>query len=151
MPRNLLGDHGVFHVYGRGTARSAIFLDADDYDLFWPLLANAGKRFLWTWHAACLMPNHYHLILEARLEDLSRGMHRVNGCYAQSFNARYRRVGHLFQSRFGARLIESDEYLERASLYVAGNAARAELCETPHAWPWASLGNSLTQHSARFD
>jgi putative transposase len=151
MPRNVLPEEGIFHVYGRGTARAAIFLDSDDYELFWTLLVDAGEHFSWIWHAACLMPNHYHLIAEARLHHLSRGMHRVNGCYAQAFNAKQSRVGHLFQARFGARVIERDDYFERACVYVAGNAARADLCETADAWRWASLGHPLTQHSAKVE
>lgn len=147
-PRSVLPDYGVFHVYGRGVARMQIFFEPADYDLFWGLLADAGTRFLWKWHAACLMPNHYHLLVETPLEGLSRGMHRVNGCYARYFNNLDNRVGHVFQSRFGANSIEDDDYLEKSIRYVSCNAQRSGLCATPGEWPWASLGHPLRRHSA---
>jgi REP element-mobilizing transposase RayT len=147
-PRNVLPEEGTFHVFGRGVARAEIFSNADEYDLFWRLLEDATRRFSWIWHAACLMPNHYHLLVSARREALSKGMHRVNGCYARYFNDDRTRVGHVFQSRFGARVIEDESYLERGTLYVAGNAVRSGLCDEPQDWPWASLGHPLKQHSA---
>ncbi len=148
LPRNVLPEEGIFHVFGRGVARAVIFSSTDDYDLFWRLIEDAGRRFGWIWHAACLMPNHYHLLFFARLEALSKGMHRVNGCYARHFNDERRRDGHVFQSRFGARVIQDDEHLETGTRYIAGNAARSDLCEEAGDWPWASLGHPLRRHSA---
>src|SRR5687768_457095 len=106
QPRSLLGD-GVFHVTARGVARSLLFRDHADFSVFGSLLASVVERFRWTCHAYCLMPNHYHLVVATARLDLSRGMHRLNFLYAQGFNDRYERTGHLFQNRFGARLIES--------------------------------------------
>jgi REP element-mobilizing transposase RayT len=83
------------------------------------------------------MPNHYHLIVEATQDDLSLGMHRLNGRYAQRFNQRYDRVGHLFQNRFGSYVIGSDEHYERAMEYVRANPVAAGLCDRIADWPWA--------------
>ena len=58
------------------------------------------SRHAWRCHAYCLMPNHYHLMIEAPLPKLSEGMHRINGAYAQWFNRRHGFDGHLFQGRF---------------------------------------------------
>jgi putative transposase len=75
------------------------------------------------------MNTHYHLVIETTRIALSSGMKRLNGLYAQGFNDRHGRTGHLFGDRFWASLVESEEYLEAACLYVASNPVRAELCD----------------------
>ncbi len=104
------------------------------------LLSRTIKRFGWKCHAFCLMPNHFHLVIEAECEALSRGMHWMTGIYAQRFNTRHDRVGHLVQNRFTARLIEGEDALERVSAYVLENPVKAELCERPEDWRWVGLG-----------
>ena len=127
---------GAYHVTSRGVAQQTIFGDEHDYALCVSLLRRATRR--WQWHllAYCLMPNHFHLVVTCDLERLSRGMHLLNFRYAQSFNDRYQRVGHLFQGRFGARVIEGDEYFVAACAYVLENAVRAGLCTSRDDWPW---------------
>lgn len=136
QPRHLLGD-GTFHVTARGVARTDIFPEHDDYRAFLGLMNAVVVRFCWKLEAFCLMPNHFHFVVESTLRQLSQGMHRLNGVYAQGFNGRYERVGHLFQNRFDARVIEGDEYLEAACRYVLENPVRAGLCATVHDWPWS--------------
>jgi putative transposase len=137
QPRTLLGD-GIFHVTARGVARMVIYRDLDDFRQFVQLLAAVVLRFRWRRRAFCLMPNHYHLVVESTRCDLSDGMHRLNGLYAQGFNDRYERSGHLFQNRFGARLIEHDRQLENVCAYVLDNPVRAGLTATAEDWPWSS-------------
>jgi putative transposase len=135
QPRSGLPD-GFFHVTTRGVARATIFRDEYDYATFCAQLLRTAERYEWTLHAYCLMPNHYHLILEATQEHLSAGMHRLNGGYAQGYNARYERVGHLFQNRFKSFVIESEEHFERALAYVYANPVAAGLCREEGDWPW---------------
>jgi putative transposase len=137
QPRHLLGD-GIFHVTARGVARAVIFRERDDFARFVALLASVVRRFRWRRHAYCLMPNHYHLVVETTQPQLSEGMHRLNFLYAQGFNDRYERDGHLFQNRFGARLIAEERYLARACAYVEENPVRAGLSPTAESWPWSS-------------
>src|SRR5436190_2165975 len=85
VPRGALPD-GIFHVTGRGAKRAAIFRTDADYSEFRALLLRIAERFGWVVHAYCLMPNHYHLIVESTQPHLSQGMQRLNGRYAQSFN-----------------------------------------------------------------
>jgi REP element-mobilizing transposase RayT len=136
QPRLVLPWVGAYHVTSRGVARQRIFRDDEDYAFFVSLLRRATRR--WQWHllAYCLMPNHFHLVVTCDLERLSRGMHLLNFRYARAFNDRYSRVGHLFQGRFDARVIEADEYFVAACAYVLENAVRAELCKTRDDWPW---------------
>ena len=128
---------GYFHAYSRGTGPMVIYRDADDFTTFERMLGSVARRFSWTLYAYCLMPTHYHLIVEARVERLSRGMQRLNGLYARYFNARHDRSGALFQGRFHVRVVDSDEYLERLSNYVPDNPLRAGLCEARGDWNWA--------------
>lgn len=139
QPRHLLGD-GIFHVTARGVARALIFLEHDDFRTFVRLFAGVVERFRWQSHAFCLMPNHYHLVIETSRGQLSDGMHRLNGLYAQGFNDRYERVGHLFQNRFGARRINDDCHLATVCAYVLDNPVRAGLSATAEDWPWSSAG-----------
>lgn len=128
---------GVFHITSRGVARTLIFCDEGDYASFEAELAQVRDAFGWIVHTYCLMPNHYHLIVEATRPDLSKGMHRLNGRYARRFNIRYDRSGHLFQNRFSSYVIEDEEHFERALAYVRDNPVRAGLCERAGEWPWA--------------
>lgn len=102
-------------------------------------LAQSSYRRDWGCLAYCLMTNHYHLVLALRERTLSRGMHRLNGVFARRFNARHGHVGHLFEARFTAALIESETHLLGALRYVVLNPVRAGVCSDPADWPWSSF------------
>jgi putative transposase len=114
-----------------------IYRDREDYEAFSRMLGSTIDKFSWLLIAYCLMPTHYHAVLEVpRIEDLSNGMHRLNGSYAQYFNRRHERSGALFQGRFLAKVVETEEYLEQLCGYVAFNPVRAGHCARPADWPW---------------
>jgi putative transposase len=83
------------------------------------------------------MGTHYHLVLDARRVDLSRGLQRLNWRYAARFDERYRLFGHVFADRFAARVIESEEYLYDACTYVLLDPVKAGLCRRAEDWPWS--------------
>jgi REP element-mobilizing transposase RayT len=89
-------------------------------------------------YAWCLMDKHYHLLIRTPDGNLSKGMRQLNGVYTQAGNRRHRRVGHLFQGRFKAILVDSDAYLLELSRYVVLNPVRAGMVKTPADWPWSS-------------
>ena len=126
----------IYHVTSRGNARRKIFLDDEDREVFLATLAWVVERFNWVCHAYCLMDNHFHLMIETREPNLSRGMRQLNGVYTQRFNRRHRKVGHLFQGRFKAILVERDSYLMELCRYVVLNPVRAKMVKSPqdHAW-----------------
>ena len=136
VPRSLFPD-GLFHVATRGVAKMPIYHDDNDRRNFLSLLALVVQDYEWTCQAFCLMTNHYHLVLEATREDLSDGMQILNGDYAQGFNDKYGRWGHLFGDRFWSRSLHEDE-LEHVCLYVMENPVRAGLCEAIADWPWSA-------------
>jgi putative transposase len=137
LPRNVLPPEGVYHLTARGVERRRIYLDDDDHRTFLALFAWVVDRYEWRCHAFCLMPNHYHLVVEAFLAHVSAGMRRLNGVYAQQFNGRHRRWGHLFGERFAAWVVRDDDHLEQACLYVLDNPVRAGLCADAADWPWS--------------
>jgi REP-associated tyrosine transposase len=137
LPRYVLPSEGVYHVTARGVARCAISRDDDDRRFFLATLGQVVRRADWSCHVFCLMPNHYHVIVETPLAQLSRGLHRLNGVYAQAFNERHGRCGHLFGDRFAAFSICDEEHLREACLYVLQNPVRAGLCKQAADWPWS--------------
>jgi putative transposase len=142
LPRYVFPEYAVFHVTARGAGRIPIYLDDDDRRWFLVLLAASVQKFGWSCHAFCLMTNHYHLVIEAFREDMSDGLQRVNGVYAQTFNGRYKRWGHLFGERFWCRPVD-EENLEQTCRYVLGNPVRAGLCERISDWPWSACRYEL--------
>jgi REP-associated tyrosine transposase len=129
---------GTFHVTARGNRRQQIFLDAQDHVGFLSLLDELARRRGWRAYGYCLMPNHYHLVVETPSPDLSIGMQWLNGRFAQAFNHRHAHDGHLFQGRFHSLLVESDWHLLELSRYLSRNPVRARLCKHPREWPWSS-------------
>src|SRR5438477_4394445 len=137
LPRCCLPD-GIFHVTTRGVDGCWIYRDDGDRLVFLYLLSLAAERFRWTVHALCLMGNHYHLVLECKVKDLSDGFRLLNGRYAQGFNEKYGRRGHLFGDRFCSRVIADEAYLSAACDYVVQNPVRAGLVESAEDWRWSA-------------
>jgi len=133
----------VYHVTSRGNARQPIFTDDEDKGGFLDILSMVVKRFHWLCHAYCLMKNHYHLLIETPNGNLSKGMRELNGVYTQRFNQRYRRVGHLFQGRYKAILVEKDPHLLSLCRYVVLNPVRIGLIKRPEQWRWSSYGATM--------
>lgn len=128
----------VYHVTSRGNERKEIFKDDRDRKMFLDTLEDVILRYNWLCHAYCLMENHYHLLIETPDGNLSIGMRQLNGIYTQRFNKRYDRVGHLFQGRFKAVLVEKDSHLLEACRYVVLNPVRVERVQKPEEWVWSS-------------
>jgi len=137
VPRSVLPD-GLFHVATRGVAKMAIYLDDNDRRNFLGLLALAVQAFEWECLAFCLMTTHYHLVLETSRQNLSDGMQMLNGDYAQGFNGKYERWGHVFGDRYWSRPLADGEELERICGYVMANPVRAGLCSDSSDWPWSA-------------
>jgi len=128
----------VYHITSRGNAKQVIFLDNQDRDIFIEILSTVVERFHWFCHAYCLMDNHYHLIIETPEGNLSRGMRQLNGVYTQVFNQRHQRIGHLFQGRYKAIIVEKDSHLLSLCRYVVLNPVRAGVVRKPEGWVWSS-------------
>jgi putative transposase len=136
---------GLYHVTSRGDRREAIYLSDADRQQWLTILAEVCQRFNWRCHAWCQMTNHYHLVVETPEANLAQGMRQLNGVYTQYVNRAHRRVGHVFQGRYKAILVERDAYLVELSRYVVLNPVRAGMVSLPGEWPWSSWGVLMGQ------
>jgi len=137
-PLRLQFDGAIYHVTSRGNARDDIFDDDADRHAFLECLGNVVQRFHWLCHAYCLMDNHYHLVIETPEANLAQGMRQLNGIYTQRYNRRHRTVGHLFQGRYKAILIQKESHLQEVCRYVVLNPVRANAIEKVEQWKWSS-------------
>jgi putative transposase len=134
---------GIYHVFSRGSNRQAIFaLDSDRTD-FLECLSRVVRVYKLSCLGYCLMPNHYHLVLETPDARLSYAMKALNGRYALRFNHRYGRSAHLFKNRFGAVRQETEPQLLWTLRYTVWNPVESGLCAAPDEWPWSSYRASV--------
>src|SRR5215471_15735348 len=119
----------MYHVMNRGDHREAIFEDDRDRLRFLDTLSQACGKTAWQVHAYCLMPNHFHLVLETPEPNLVAGMKWLLGTYTSRHNRRHKEFGHLFSGRYKALPVDGsgDGYLKVACDYVHLNPARAKL------------------------
>ena len=133
----------LYHLTARGNARASIYCDDRDRRLFLELLGEVVECYSWRCYAYCLMPNHYHLVVDTPQANLSRGMRQLNGLYTQRYNRRHSRVGHVFQGRFKGILVERESHLLELARYVVLNPVRAEIIGHAEDYGWSSLRATL--------
>jgi putative transposase len=127
-----------YHVWSRGVGRMTIYLDETDRVRFLDIFGDSVVAHNVCCHAYCLMTNHYHIVITTDEPNLSHAIHQVNSRYAEWWNGRHRRPGHVFQGRFGAQVIQDESYLLTACRYVVLNPVRAGLVTSPEQWRWSS-------------
>lgn len=137
-PLRIEFEGAIWHVTSRGNRQQTIFTDDQDRESFLDCLGKVTQRYRWLTHTYVLMDNHHHLVIETPVPTLSRGMRQLNGVYAQRFNCRHSRSGHLFQGRFDSQLIQRDSYLLAVLRYVVLNPVRASVVARPEDWQWSS-------------
>lgn len=145
---------GFYHVYNRGHNKQTIFHDAKDYHRYLKRLGEYLKKHDVTLLAYCLMPNHLHLLLRQDSDELiDRFIHRLHTAYTMYFNKKYERVGAVFQGRFKAKLIDTDEYLLHVSRYIHINPLELLQPQGPalslelEKYPWSSYEEYINPQS----
>jgi REP element-mobilizing transposase RayT len=156
MPRRLRIEYpgAIYHVINRGDRREDIFRDDDDRKRFLATLGETCDKTGWQGHAYCLMPNHFHLVIETPRPNLVAGMKWLLGVYTKRFNIRHKICGHLFAGRYKALLVDGsgNGYLRTVCDYVHLNPARAKLIRGNQAlenFRWSSYGDYLKSASQR--
>ena len=134
---------GPLHAWARGVEKRWIFGDDEDRQLYLRLLLGTARQLKWHVLAYCLMGNHVHLLVETTEPNFGRGIQFVHGRYAQIFNIKYGRVGHLFQERYGSRPVQDETQLANVFAYIAANPVAASLCKRPEEWQWSSYAATL--------
>jgi putative transposase len=134
---------GLYHLTSRGDRREDIYHDDGDRFLWLDVFGQTCQRFNWICYAWCQMSNHYHLLVETVEANLSRGMRHLNGVYTQAVNRKHQRLGHVFQGRYKAILVQKDSHLLELSRYVVLNPVRAGMVDEVGAWPWSSYRSMI--------
>ncbi|CAN5407637.1 hypothetical protein BH20ACI2_BH20ACI2_14260 [soil metagenome] len=129
---------GLYHVTTRGVDRQDIFHCPEDHEKFLSLLGSQKSKVPFYLYAYCLMTNHIHLLIERMTDDIGRIMQRVLTGYAQYYNRRYRRSGHVLQGRHKAILCQSDAYLTELVRYIHLNPVRANMVRSPEDYAYSS-------------
>lgn len=137
-PLRIEFEGATYHVTTRGNRRDVIVRDDHDRRRWVDGLQRVVGRYQWGLLAFCLLDNHYHLFVCTPLANLSAGMLTLNSSYTGSYNRRHKLVGHLFQGRYKALLVEDDHHFDAISRYIHLNPVRAGLGERPEQWPWSS-------------
>jgi REP element-mobilizing transposase RayT len=132
----------------RGNGRMKLFLEPADYQKILWLLADTCLRYRVDCFLYCVMPNHYHLGISTREPNLSRAVHHLNGAFAQWWNRNHGHVGHVFQSRYKAQVVESGRYILNLTRYLMRNPLRAGLVDDLAAWPWSSYHATIGRETA---
>lgn len=128
----------------RGRRGDQVFETKDDYNLFVDILKDAVDLFNLRISAFCLMPNHYHMLVQTPDANLSRCMRHINGIYTQRFNRAHSFEGQLFKGRYKAILVADDGYLLQLVRYIHRNPVRAGMVEIPNAFEWSSHNGYLS-------
>ena len=130
------------HVIARGVDRQAVFFQAQDYSLYLQALREAASNSGCQIHAYVLMTNHVHLLATPQQErSLPLMMQAMGRNYVQRLNARYQRTGTLWEGRYKASLVQSDEYLLACQRYIELNPVRAGIVLAPGEYPYSSYAH----------
>jgi len=132
-----------FHCINRGNQRERIYRDEEDYQFMLESLGTVSTRYGARIHGYCLIPNHFHLLIQQPEIGISTLMRSLTTRYALYFNQKYGKVGHVFQGRFRGILCDQRQYLLELIRYVHLNPVRAGLVEHPQDWKWSSLAAYL--------
>ncbi|HKU14654.1 MAG TPA: transposase [Steroidobacteraceae bacterium] len=142
MPRTaraIVAGH-CYHLVNRGNNQATIFHEWADYATFLSQIARTQQCVAMPIIAACLMPNHLHLVVRpVDKDDLARWMQRLFTTHVRHHHRKYSTTGRLWQGRFKAFLIQEDEHLITVIRYVERNALRAGLVARAEQWRWGSL------------
>ncbi len=127
-----------YHVMNRGRRFENVFAGNKDYEIFVELLKDASEMWNVNIAAYCLMPNHYHLLIQTPLGNISRTMRHINGVYTQRYNKKHGDDGQLFRGRYKSILVHGDSYLLQLVRYIHRNPLKAGLADSLNAYPWSS-------------
>lgn len=136
-------DGALYHITARGNERKPIYREEGDYQKFLDILSELPQRYGVIVHGYVLMGNHYHLLIETPLGNITGVMHYLNSTYTGYFNRKYKRVGHLFQGRYKGFVIEKERYLLSVSRYIQLNPVRAKMVKRPEDYRWSSYSEYI--------
>jgi putative transposase len=129
---------GIYHVIARGNNKEYIFKESIDKGYFIKQLKQTTEGMNYRIFGYILMDNHYHILIQTIDKKLQEIMHQINNKYSKYFNAKYKRVGHVFQGRYKATLVQDERYLIWVLRYIHQNPVQAGICRTVNGYKWSS-------------
>lgn len=129
---------GIYHVIARGNNKEYIFKKSIDKGYFIKQLKETAEGMNYRIFGYVLMDNHYHILVQTMDKKLQEIMHQINNKYSKYFNAKYKRIGHVFQGRYKAILVQDERYLIGVLRYIHQNPVQANICETVSGYKWSS-------------
>lgn len=147
MPYRLetIEPHTFYHIYNRGNNKQKIFFEQENYLYFMRLFRKYLEKYDIDLHAYCLMPNHFHLLVQTGIaSNVPQMMHDMMIAYVKAINKRYDRIGHLFQNRYKIKPVQSTEYLLHLSRYIHTNPFFAKLVTVAQDWKYSSYKNYIS-------
>jgi putative transposase len=141
MPRisRALFDNCCCHIINRGNGRGEVFHKDGDYRAFIELMRQAREKYPIAMQAWCLMPNHFHLLVQLHEADqLNKFMQWLMTSHVRRYHSHYKTSGHVWQGRFKSFIIQDDDHLLTVVRYIEANPVRAGLSATAAQWPWSS-------------
>jgi REP element-mobilizing transposase RayT len=129
---------GIYHVIARGNNKEYIFKDSIDKGYFIKIIKESMKGMNYRLYGYVLMDNHYHLLLQVFDKKLQEIMHQINNKYSKYFNYKYKRVGHVFQGRYKAILVQDERYAVSLLRYIHQNPIKAGMCKKIEGYKWSS-------------
>ena len=130
-------ESGYMHITARGNGKQILFEEKPDYLFFLHLLKKYSIETKVSICAFCLMENHVHLLIYDPEKNVSLFMKKLCVTYAGYFNRKYDRIGHLFQGRFGSKVIDDEDYLLTVFRYILNNPRESEINNAAE-YPWSS-------------
>lgn len=137
----------TYHITARGNNQNKIFYDTKDYMKYKEIIRDTQLKYPFLLHSYCLMNNHIHLQLETKENSISKIMKQIQMNYAIYLNKKYSLVGHVFQGRFGARIILSVNYFLTVNRYIHLNPVEANLVAKPESYPWSSYHSYISNEN----
>ena len=137
-------EENIYHVMLRGINRQQIFMDEEDNGQFLKVLWKCREISGFRLFAYCLMGNHVHLLLQTGKEPLEQVMKRIGTRYAMWYNAKYERIGHLFQDRYKSEAVKDEAYFVTVLRYILYNPVKAGICGKAMDYPLSSAQDYLT-------
>ncbi|MFH0877440.1 MAG: transposase [Candidatus Omnitrophota bacterium] len=150
LKKRIIFEGAIYHVIQRAPGNEVIFLEDGDYLYFLKILKKTVLEFDLELFAFALLPNHIHILLQIKKTNLSLAMKKLFERYAQYFNIKYQRKGHVFCGRFRASLCQDDTYFLTVSAYIHLNPYRAGLCQDFENYKWSSIHLFMSDTKSTF-
>ncbi len=154
MPRaaRIKSYDSIYHVMCRSINNTPLFNSIKDKNKYLNLIQRYQDRLNFKLYGYCLMTTHVHMIIDCNGADISMIMHGINQCYAQYFNFKYNRRGHVFQDRFKSKIVQNDRYLITLLAYIHNNPVDIKKYkECPERYAYSSYGIYLGMRKDPYD